>query len=774
MRFFMRARGGTWAPCAKAALLLLALGLMPVVAPPPAAAQGLGLGVPASPIDIQADQYEFEPTTGRAYGRGNLRIAYQDIVLTADEAEANLKSRDVVARGNVTMRRGLFEWRGSEITGNLARKEFTVSAYEATTGKLYVKGDKGVHHSDGRVEVGQTQLTTCEYVDHPHYSLYARRVLHFPDGAFRAHHVIYKIGPVPVFYMPVVVGSTDAAAGFEIKPGYESDWGPYLLLARSWRLNKQVTTKFRLDLRGYRGIAVGNETNIRTTNSNTDVLLYGMVDTDTPETSSGYNRRFESEDVRYRARVVHRQDLRDDVTLRLRLDKLSDIDMLENWFRREFQGDPQPSSLADVTWERERFALSLGFRPRLNDFFTEVEQLPTLTFQMPRQPLLGSRLFYQGRTSLASLEMNWREFDRDRFDPLNVRLIDPENYDAVRLDSLHMLYLPFSLGGVLQAVPRAGVRLTAYSDSSERPITLADLERLADIDDPDNPDSPLDAVNYDDDGGTVVRFASEVGLELSSKFWRTWPDARSAWWQIDGLRHVVEPYANYTLAPEPSEDRDNLYFFDEVDRLIEQNFIRFGLRQRLQTRRSNRIYTLASMETYADFHFVKEEGFDNLGALGGRFNFDPKDSVGFWGRMEADMGEGSFNRGEIGLRLGRREAVRFDISYLYRNDYVARTVYSMGSSLTDVAGDSVFAHSYARAQWLRTSLAFPLNPLTRGRIGYDFDLEEGKLASQYYEVIRDLHCWMGSLRLQEEEGEVSVMLLLYLKAYPGIGLHTSM
>lgn len=726
------------------------------------------------PIDIQADQYEFEPDTGRAFGRGHVRITYQDVLCTADEAEANIKTRDVVARGNVILRRGLFEWRGEEITGNLGSKEFQVKQYTAKTGELYVRGAEGRHRRDGVVELGETLLTTCEYVDHPHYSLVARRVRHYPDGRFRAHGVVYKIGSLPVFYMPVVFGSTDATAGFEMSAGYDGDWGPYLLLAKSWRLGQSTTTKFRLDLRAYRGIAVGNETAIRTEHSETNLLLYGMNDTDPPETGGGYNRRFDAEDQRYRARATHRQEFSDDLTLRLRVDRVSDIDMMENWFAREFETDPQPFSLADIAWERERFSLSLTVRPQVNDFYTVAEQLPTLRFQMPRQSLFGSGLHYQGETTAGYLTMNWREFDRERLDPLGDPIPDPENYRAVRVDSLHMLYWPFAVADLLEVVPRAGVRLTFYDRSSEQPITIADLETMAEVDDPNNDKSKLAVVNYDDDGGSVARLASELGVEINSKFWRTWPDVRHTWWQVDGLRHIVQPYANYTLAPEPSEDRDHLLFFDEVDRLIEQNFVRLGVRQRLQTRRSNRIYTLASMENYADYHFVKEEGFTNLGVFGTRVDVNPHDTVSLWGRLETDLGEGTINRGEIGLRLGRRDSVRFDISYLIRDEYQARTVYSMGSSLTDVAGDNVFAHAYGPEESVRTSLGFPLNERTRAVIGYEFDFEEDGLVRQYYEIIRDLHCWTGALRLQEDDGKFSLYLMLTLKAYPGIGVQAGM
>jgi len=758
------------------AWLLAAACLLLVLQAPALRAQQPG-GSPLG-ITVTADKYEYDLKTGRGYAKGNILLGYKDITVTADEAEWDPTGGDLLAKGNVVVKRGLFSWRGSEVTGNFRTREFKVGQYQATSGVLYISGASGLYHTDGTVVLGKAQLSTCEYLvkGEAHYSLDASEVEYHRNGDFVARNVVYRLFGVPVFWLPVIWGNTDKEGnGFEVKPGFSGAWGPYLLLAKSWRLNKEVTTKFRLDLRGRHGVAAGNETTITTKTFQTEALVYGMFDTNPPETDAGFNRRFEIVDTRYRAKLYHRQDILPDLNLRVRVDKLSDIDMLENWFKSEYRLDPQPKSLVDLTWERERFALSLTARGRVNNFFAEVEQLPSLRFQMPRQSLWDSGFFYQSDSSLSNLEMKWRDFDRPRpLDPPD--LIDPADYKAVRFDSLHMLYYPFKIFDVIEAVPRAGFRLTYYSKSSKTPITTRDLDNMADVENPDNPDSITPVINYDARGGSVLRLAGETGLELSTKFYRTWSEdqVKSEYWDLHGLRHIVQPYVNYTLAPKPSQDREHLYFFDEIDRLIEQNFVRVGVNQRLETRRSNQIYTFASMDTYADFHFVKEAGFKNLGDFGTRLTVSPRETLRFWGSLKADMGAPALNRGELGVSVGREQDVKVNLSYLYRGSYDSRTVYSMGSSLADYAGDSALAHHFERNHYLKLGVGFPINPKTYFKIGYEYDIVHSRLARQSYEIVRDLHCWMGALRLEQEESDVSLMLILYLKAYPGFGVKTGL
>jgi lipopolysaccharide assembly outer membrane protein LptD (OstA) len=721
----------------------------------------------ADEVDIQAETYRFDLNTGIAEGTGKVECRYRDIFIRADQVRYNRNNHEIEATGNVLLEQEGFRWEGPRVTGNMETGEFSVDEYRATVGPWHLKGDGGEHDSEGGVRVGAARFTTCEY-EHPHYSLEAGRIVYSPNGQFRAYNCVVRFRNVPVFYLPVVFGNTggEGRSGIEIKPGYDSDWGAYLLLANSWQLADDLSTRFSLDLRAKNGVALGNETDWRTDSSRTRLLVYGMHDNDPPETAPGFNRGFEVEEDRYRLRLSHDHEFTDELRLRLHLDKLSDVDMLEDWFRSEYRTRPQPESAADLTYESERLTLSLLARPKVNDFYTVVERLPEARLALPRQPLAGTGLYLSSDLNAAYLRTDWRDFDRPR--PLG--LARPEDYESGRLDALTMLYYPLSPMDGLQVVPRVGGRVTYYSRSSDTPVTTADLNDMFAVDDPDNEGilTPLNA--YDHDGGSRTRYAGEVGLEVSTKFYRTWSRTRNSLLDLDGLRHVVQPYANYTYLGSPNENKDNLYYFDMVDRLEEWNFVRVGAGQRWQTRRRGEIYTFAALDTYADFHFSGENDPDDLGTLGVRGQLNPSDRIQFQGTVVTNMDTGNVDRSDVTLQLGSPDSLTVGISYLFRDDYLSRAAYSMGSYLTDFDWAVPVERFYQENHYLAATLGFPITDKTRGLVRYEYDLEEGSLARQLYELHRDLHCWQGILRVDEEEGDVQVSLVFYLTAYPSIDL----
>lgn len=761
------------------ARMLAMAGVVIALAGPSATAQTGDTG-PAGdtklvPIEVTANDYNFSAETGLAHGEGNVRVRYQDVALDADVVDVNFRTRDVSAKGHVLLKRGPFEWRGDAVSGNVGTKQFAFGTFDVKTGVWYGKGESGSHNADGTAQVERVRLSTCDLPE-PHYSLQARRVLHYPDGKFRAYHTVYRVGNVPIFYWPVVFGDSAPRSGsISIRPGYSGDWGAYLLLSRTWQVSREIETTVQVDVRSKNGLALGNETQIRKPYSTTDVTVYGMRDGDPPETSDGYNRRFDVQDWRGRAHLYHQQELDRQLTLRANVDYLSDIDMLEDWFKSEYERDPQPRTFADVVYDAPRFSLSLGARPRINDFYTVVEDLPELRLEMPRQALVdGVPLLYQSTTTAGYYKMDWREFDLERDDTFALdELTDPQDYDSLRFDTLHLLYLPFAVAREIQVVPRAGVRLTHYGDSSEMPVGPADLEALFAVDNPDDPrNQTVITADYDDEGGSLTRLAGELGVEVSTKFYRVWPDLTHETLNLDGLRHIVKPYVNYTFAPDPTEDRENLYFFDEVDRLAEQNFVRVGVDQRLQTRRHQRIYTLARIQSYADFHFSDADDavqdYDGLGDLGNKIEFMPHEALKAWVNLVADLDEMDIRRAEVGMRVGRKDGIRFSLAYVYRDNYYPHSAYSMGSSLVDLTGENGYlVREAVETQTGVGEVFFPINEKTSGRIRLEYDVEEAEFSRQIYEIIRDLHCWMGSLALSSDNGDIRIMVMMYLKAYPG-------
>src|SRR5437867_1208702 len=56
----------------------------------------------------------------------------------------------------------------------------------------------------------------------------------------------------------------------------------------------------------------------------------------------------------------------------------------------------------------------------------------------------------------------------------------------------------------------------------------------------------------------MYRGVFNTGAEVSFKASRLWPDVRSSAFAVDGLRHIVEPSANYVFVPNPKYSETNM------------------------------------------------------------------------------------------------------------------------------------------------------------------------------------------------------------------------
>ncbi len=705
----------------------------------------------------EGDQLEFRVEENLAIYRGNVKVNYQGFELHADEAHLNRETLDVEAIGNVRILHENAVTYGDHATGNLRTRGFEFTAFQGTFGKWTFKGTGASRTPDGAYTVRDVAMSMCE-----DWWLHASEVVHRENGDFRARNVTWRLMGAPLMYLPVLTGNTnDQLGSWRLRAGHQSDWGFYIMLARAWELGELGETELGIEYRTARGVALRNETTIRTENSFTEWLAYGMLDSDplTERTINGqdYNNRFEAEEERYRLKLYHEQSFTPGLMFRGKIDAISDNDMLLEFFRDEYDIYPEPASFADLTYLDDRFILSAHYRQRVNDFFTSVERLPELRLDLPRQALLGSNLHYQGSTSFARLHAQWRDYDLPRSDGAEF-----DDYDAWRFDTLHMFYYPLRLDW-LNIVPRAGVRYTRYSDSSYSPLSDLQIEQSFTADDPRADMNENGTVfNFDNDGGTLNRTLLELGTEISFKTSRTMHNYQSERWRIDGLRHVVEPYLNYTYISDP-DDREHIYYFDQVDRILETNMLRAGVKQRLQTRRNQRIYTLARLENYVDFHFdPQEDDLPREGDIGTVLQVNPVEQVSLWLESLVGYDDWRMNVLNVGATYYHKDFWRVGLGYLLRNDYRSRYLTSMGSDLTEVISETI-PHSYTENHNLQLTFGINLTPSVRFETQHYFDLDRGELGQQMYQLTRESKCWETALRLEENGEDFRVMLLFMLK-----------
>lgn len=735
-----------------------------------------------SELKITADRLSHSTDQTTSHAAGKVVLQWEDIELKCDQAEFRHKSQEVLAQGNVVITQGeRGRWSAQSLKVNLANKHISFGPFAMRSPVWYATGESGNTLPDGRRQITICRLTTCD-CEKPHYSLGASSAtINEEKRTFVAKHVTLRVGGVPIFYLPAVWGTLDNSTGLIFKPGYSGRRGAYLRLGQVVSLPNGGAAQFYVDAMSKRGFGIGQETEYSTEPREVRTHLYGIHDEDTAETSPGWDRRFKRTEDRYRLNLYWREDLDESWTLRLNADMLSDISMLEDWFRRDYRHWAQPKSFFSLGYENSWLNGELYFRPRINDFYTVVERLPELRLDVPTINIPGLPLEYSSENSAGYLSMKWRNYQRPRQWMIPPGIYDPtkhgdnSDYAAFRADTLHTIVMPLDMEYFTFA-PRLSLRATSYSRSSRRKVSQKQLADNIAADNPDEPRNRYTVTNYDRDGGSRTRFAMETGVEMGTRFYSDWEDFQVPMLEARQLRHVIRPYLNYTFAPEPSEDRDHLYFFDEIDRLEKQHFLRIGLDQYWQVEddTDGSMRNLLSLESFFDYHFDRGDESERYpGDLAARLAFMPTKKLSLHTAALYDSGVGNLLRGEAGIRYGQPAEGEYSLSmrYIYRNGHLSRSVWSMGSTLTDFFNESGYIKKHFEdADTLAMNFTMPLNSITSLEVTAEYDFENSRIAEHHYYLTRKLHCWTVMAGCGWDYNDFEVLLLLRLNAFPKVKL----
>lgn len=819
---------------AKGKFLLAAFALAAALAAP---LQAASLGASklnfASFKEFNADSWQF---VGQNIVAKGVYIPAGDLEIYADQATINIESRDIEAVGNVQVYRwensgGVVDmaklariqntpncsvtllgitgdvWgdlsvqvsismltdniKAQRLVGNLDSGYFQFEDAQFRFKTYVCRAERGERKPDGIITVKNAEISSCNYLedDNGHYSIGCTEAQFTPhttefygmetiDTDVGDHTVFltngfWKVYGVPVLWLPVFYKPKDESLGlFSIQWGEASDWGYYVMLSKRFDFSEYPYASVKLlgDYYSKRGYGYGAKADFETDNSRTEIFGYGIWDFDPNKTDDYDKYRIRVPKGRYDFRISNVTHITPRLDFRGALEVISDPYFTRDFFSGRYNRNPQPATYMSLEQQFDHFSASLYVRPKVNSFYTTVQRLPGFRLDAHRQQILNTNFYYQGDLSMDYMKMDWIKFDWDTKRYPNEKL---KNYSSFRLDTTHFLYFPLRFDW-LTLVPRAGLKLTAYSNTSKEKVTVEDLNTLFQAADPQNTRGML-LHNYDDKGKAKLRFAGEIGVEASTKIYNSWQDVRSSFLALDGLRHVIRPYINYTLIPKPNVKRDHLYYFDDIDRIDEQHFIRFGLENRLQTRDGSSIRDYFTMENYWDLHMRKEEGFSQIGDFCTILSATPFkgftvstlfsiDAGGNNGKVPETVRDGRdaghpginlkwLNRWNISLKYSPADDWDFTFSYIYHRPYASRSAYSMGSTLTQLDAGSFFNKYFSEhTELFQFSVRLPITPDRRTFASYamSYDVQEGYIDVHTLQVVRNFHCWEVAAGFQWE------------------------
>ena len=607
------------------------------------------------PVDVQADRMEYEGQGNYLIGIGNVVVRQGGQELRADYVQVNTETHDVFARGNITLQRADGSlWRGQQLTFNFKTGVGDFGEFLFTQGPFRIRGKSSESLGKNHIRVRGVTVTTCDD-EHREYVIRATSAEIIDQHYLWLYNPVLFVGRVPVFYWPAQRKNLRGDGQWDFLPGYSSRAGAFLLTAFTQRFSPTTKAVLHFDGRTRRGLAGGAD----------------LVWNDPAQSAKGFIRGYYADDrkpirnereqaeregqieaERYRLRLNHAQTLSPRDSLYAEMNYLSDPWVIEDFFRREYREElVEPENRVALTHRGDQFSAGLLLSKRLNDFYGQVERLPEGYLDVPRLKLGDSSIYYESRNRFSSLTRVFPD------------AADRDSYDAVRLDSAHRFFYPTRQFGFLSVVPRAGLRGTYYS-ATRAVETVTNLVTQTGSNGVTTVSNQVTQVSRDT--GADLRVLTEIGVETSFKAYRTFTEDDIGFGR--GLRHVVEPYLDYALVPEPNLRPADLYPFDDVDALDKRHTLTPGVRNQLQTKRGDAVHPLVDADLHTEYRLDPEEEQNDFGPA--VFDVELRPTRVF--RMDFDgqydfQGDGleTFN---TQLSLLARDDSRLSLDYQYRRN----------------------------------------------------------------------------------------------------------
>ena len=712
----------------------------------------------AADQSLSGQPIEIHATGGTSYNngiataRGNVAIHSGDTDIYGDSAEYNTETHDVRVFGNVRIYRGTEVYLGDSGTYNTETKKISADHLRTLNAPFFVGGDKISSIEENAKLVLNGTFTTHDS-SQPDFRLRAGRVRIYEGDRVIMRDVTFYVGKVPIFYWPYVYQSLDDDFNFMVSPAYLSSWGPSLLGRVTFPITDNIKATARLDFRGRRGLAAGLDPYIRYgkgNNSYARLRTYFLEDQNALLNRTSLPRE-PIPTERYRVSLENRTEFAHDLYGTATINKLSDEFVLQDFFQSEFRVHPEPDNVVALTKLNSLYTLTAYTRFQVNSFFEATERLPEIALDLKRQPLFGSPIFYEGEASFANL---WRDFPNGS---------DFQDYHAHRLDTFHQLTYPNTYFGWLSVVPRVGARGTYYGETRNVDGTL-----FTPNPNPLIPDFLIPLPSADmplQPGGDRLRTVLNAGVEASFKVSRTWEGAQSRALGLDGLRHIIQPFVNFSyvtgdkLNPaeilqfdryQPSTQLRPIDFpqFNTIDSIDNWTIARVGFRNRLQTRRDDITINWLELETYFDVNFDNPYNRAGYSNVYNNLRFSPLPWASFGVSSQVPLLADGFTEINTDIRIQPVAALQLNFGHRFLNE------------------NPFFANSsvYTLSAYYRLNDNWGIGAYER------YEAMTGFFEEQRYSIYRDLTSWVASLggiiRNNGTVKEYGVLLTFTLKALP--------
>ena len=498
-------------------------------------------------------------TTGVSIWRGHATLRDGPTVFTADEIDYNALTSTIVAIGHVTWTKGTARLLASSLVYN--RQQQTMHAEDVRVGRhpFYVSG-VSAEGPVTQIVIHKAEITYNEPGTwRP--TVRADTVIYSPGHYLRLGSSRVGVGGVAM--IPVVSFGKKINAGaaldyIKFSGGYRSSLGATGTMALRIPVNDVAKVGGDLSVFTARGVMAGPALQYQSPDNSGALLGYfdsGFINDYGKRTLDVLGNPIPH--ARSYAEWRHQEDITDDWTVDGDFNLWRDSEVLRDFRPKEFYVTQEPDNFVESVFSGNNYQVDAFSRFQANSFDPVQERLPELSYNLA-PTAVGGGIYARAESSAVQL------IDRPPGG------IGPE-LASDRLDMFYGFSRPFSEGDWFSVTPVVGGRVTSYSNT----------------------------VGASDPGG-YTRVLGEVGFDALLHTSGTF-DYENKRWDIDGLRHLLEPHITYRYIPEAASGQKFIPDIDQetftpdleplelgdvryIDNLHPINTLRIGLDNTLQTR----------------------------------------------------------------------------------------------------------------------------------------------------------------------------------------------
>jgi LPS-assembly protein len=679
---------------------------------------------------------EYDYATDVGFGTNGVLVKFGAGVLTADTVSVHRESGLVQADGSVRIQNDDQVWVGDHIDYNFKTKQMEASQFRTGRSPVFSEGYALHGERTNNLYAATNAFVTTDDVANPAFKVRAKYIRIIPGQKIIARNAVLYVEGVPVFYFPYYSRNLGPHANnFNFVPGYRSSWGPFLMSSYNFYVNEQLDGNVHVDYRTKRGFGEGPNLNYHLGKWGDGSLKYYYMYDQDPSESGDPNTPNNRQRVDFSYQAMPATNF----TVKSMVRYQSDTNIVREFFEGEYFQNPQPDTFFDFDKYWQNWDVDAYVQPRLNNYLDTIERLPEVRLTGDRQQVLGTPIYYDSKSSAGYYEHLFAQTNSVPTGP---------DYSATRVDSYHQLIVPYTAFGVLNLTPHVGGRYTYYSDAT-------------------GPGASTDQVN---------RWVFDTGAEASAQASKVWPEAQNKTFEIDGLRHIFEPSVGYMFASPSTWGTNVIPQFDyelpslrllpitypdynSIDSIQPQNVLRFGIHNKLQTKREGSVTNLVDWNVYTDWNLRPITNQNTFSDFYSDFLVRPKSWLTLESLTRYELGDGLWRMSLTTLTLHPVRSWSWTIGQFYVRPDTSDSPTSLGQ------GNNLFLSTFY----------YRLNENWGFRCSHRFSAADGSMQEQDYTIYRDMRSWTAALTFRvlnnvNGKQDIGVAFTFSLKAAPRFGL----